>query len=337
MVSSKDVAKYAGVSQTTVSRVLNTPEMVKKKTRDKVLNAMRIMNYLPNSVAQSLVNKKTKSIALLSGPLHNPFFAESTTSIVNYAKEKGYNVNVNFENFSDNMKVYQDVFKNKVDGIILSSILYDDSIFDQLNSLDIPFVMFNRKHKENGHFVEMDNVQMGKLATEHLISLNHVNIVWFGGSQNMTTFFGRLQGYKQALLENELSFNKNNVVITDTSKESIFKEIESIMSREDRPTAIYASTDSIAIFILDYLIQNGYEIPRDVSVIGNDNVNISSHSSFQLSTVGVITNHGIGRIAVEDLINLIEDESSLEKHFIQRTIKTKLIARKTTGFPFNSL
>jgi DNA-binding LacI/PurR family transcriptional regulator len=334
MVSSKDVAKYAGVSQTTVSRVLNTPEKVKKKTRDKVLSAMREMNYRPNSVARSLVNKRTKSIALLSGPLHNPFFADSTTSIVNYAKEKGYNVNVHFENFSDNMEVYQDVFRNKVDGIILSTILYNDPIYEQLNGLNIPFVMFNRKHKENGHFVEMDNVQAGRLATEHLISLQHSNIVWVGGPQNMTTFHGRFEGFKQVMTENKLLFDQQNIIITDTSIESIFIEVEAIMSRKDRPTAIYAATDSIAIFIIDYLIQKGYEIPRDISVIGIDNVNISGHSSFQLSTIGITTDKSIGRIAVEDLINLIEETEPTNQTFIQRTIETKLLARKTTDVPF---
>lgn len=335
MVSSKDVAKSAGVSQTTVSRVLNTPELVKKKTLDKVLDAMHVMNYRPNSVARSLVNKRTKSIALLSGPLHNPFFTESTTSIVNYAKEKGYSVNVYFENLGNNMEVYQDIFKNKVDGIILSSIFYDDPIFDQLNSLDIPFVMFNRKHKENGHFVEMDNVQAGRLATEHLISLNHVNIVWVGGHQNITTFHGRLEGFNQVMKENNLSFNQRNIVITDTSKESIFKETESIMSW-NRPTAILAATDSIAIFIIDCLLQKGYKIPRDVSVIGIDDVDISSHSSFQLSSVALTSDQSIGRIAVENLIKIIEEEKDPSKQsFIQKTIKTKLIARKTTDVPYN--
>jgi DNA-binding LacI/PurR family transcriptional regulator len=334
MVSSKDVAKFAGVSQSTVSRVLNTPETVKKNTRDKVLNAMREMNYRPNSVARSLVNKRTKAIALLSGPLHNPFFTDTTTSIVNYAKDKGYNVNVHFENFSDNMEVYQDVFKNKVDGIILSTILFDDPIYEQLNSLNIPFVMFNRKHKDKGHFVEMDNVQAGRLATEHLIDLNHRNIVWVGGPQNMTTFSGRYQGFEQVMIEHNLPYGNQNIVITDTSKKEIFRVIESIMSRKDRPTAIFASTDSIAIFILDYLIQKGYQIPDDISVIGVDNVDISSHHSFQLSTIGVKTQQNIGRIAIEDLINLIEDENPSQGNYIQRTFETKLIVRRTTDIPF---
>lgn len=333
MVSSKDVAKHAGVSQTTVSRVLNTPDLVQRKTREKILKAIADLNYQPNSVARSLVNNKTKSIALLSGPLHNPFFAESTTSIVNYAKEKGFNVNVYFENYDNNLEVYESLFANKVDGIILSSILYEDTILESFKKLNIPFVMFNRRHKENGHFVEMDNIQAGRLATEHLISLKHKNIAWIGGALNMSTFHGRFEGFKQVMGENGISLEQENIIITDTRKEYIFKEIELLMSREKKPTAIYAATDSIAIFAMDYLLQKGYKIPDDISIIGIDNVDLSSHSSFQLSTISILSEKNLGRIAIETLIDLIEKEKSKPVSFIKKTIETHLLVRKTTDCP----
>ncbi len=90
LVSSKDVAKHAGVSQTTVSRVLNTPELVKPKTVEKVMKAIEDLNYIPNDIARSLVQKKTGIITLISGPLHNPFFVDTTTAIVNYVNARGY-------------------------------------------------------------------------------------------------------------------------------------------------------------------------------------------------------------------------------------------------------
>ncbi|MFD2043026.1 LacI family DNA-binding transcriptional regulator [Ornithinibacillus salinisoli] len=330
MISSKDVARHAGVSQTTVSRVLNNPEKVNKDTLEKVNQAMKELNYRPNSIARSLVNKKTRSIALLSGPLHNPFFVETTTSIVNYAKEKGFNVNVHFENFGDNMSVYQDVLSHRVDGIILSSILYDDPIYEQLKQLDTPFIMFNRKHKQVGHYVEMDNVQAGRLATEHLIQLNHKDIVWLGGPLNMTTFQGRYEGFKQALEQKQYAINPDNIIITDTSKQAIFKEIGSILSRKNRPTAIFAATDSIAIYVIDFLIQKGYSIPNDISVIGVDNVELSRHHSFQLSTVGTVDDTNLGRIAIEYLVDLIDDKVPQKKSFVQETLETRLFDRTTT-------
>lgn len=331
MVSSKDVAKHAGVSQTTVSRVMNNPEKVTKKTFYKVNEAMNELGYRPNLIARSLVNNKTYSIALLSGPLHNPFFVDTTTSIVNFAKGEGFSVNVHFENYGDNMSVYQDVLSHQVDGIILSSILYDDPIYDLLNKLNIPFVMFNRRHRENGNFIEMDNVQAGRLATEHLIELNHRNIVWMGGPLNMSTFHGRYEGFKQVFREKNVPLEPENIIITNTSKAAVFEETRLLMSKKDRPTAILAATDSIAFYMMDFLIEQGYSIPENISIIGVDNVELSRHHSFQLSTVGTIINENLGRIAIEHLVNLINHKGSEVNSFVQETFPTKLFIRKTTN------
>ena len=330
MVSSIDVAKLAGVSQTTVSRVLNNPESVNNTTLEKVNKAMKELNYRPNSIARSLVSKKTGSIALISGPLHNPFFAETTTSIINYAKEKGFNVNVHFENSGDNMSVYKDVLNQQVDGIILSSVLYEDPVYEKLQQLDVPVMMFNRRHKEKGHFVEMDNIKAGKLAGEHLIELNHKDIVWMGGPLTMSSFKGRLEGFKQALEAENLQLGSESTIITDTSKASVLEAMKSLMARRKRPTAIFAATDSIAIYIMDFLIENGYNIPEDISIIGVDNVELSRHHSFQLSTVGTVQKANLGRIAIEYLMDLIDMKEKPEDYFIEETLDTKLFKRLTT-------
>ncbi|AQQ54707.1 LacI family DNA-binding transcriptional regulator [Planococcus lenghuensis] len=331
MVSSKDVAKHAGVSQTTVSRVMNEPDKVNKKTLHKVNAAMNELGYRPNLIARSLVNKKTHSIALLSGPLYNPFFADTTTSIVNFAKGKGFNVNVHFENFGDNMSVYQDVLSHQVDGIILSSVLYDDPIYDELKKLDIPFIMFNRRHREDGHFIEMDNFQAGRLAAEHLLELNHRNIVWMGGPLTMSTFQGRYEGFKHVLQENDIPFGPENILITNTSKAAIFEEAHALMSKKNRPTAIFAATDSIAIYMMDFLIERGYSIPEDISILGVDNVELSRHHSFQLSTIGTVTEENLGRVAIEHLVDIINGKGNEEMPFVQKTLPTKLFKRNTTS------
>lgn len=330
MVSSIDVAKLAGVSQTTVSRVLNNPDSVNNATLEKVNKAMEDLNYRPNSIARSLVSKKTGSIALISGPLHNPFFAETTTSIVNCAKGKGFNVSVHFEKPEDNLSVYKDVMNQQVDGIILSSILYEDPVYEKLQQLDVPVMMFNRRHKENGHFVELDNIKAGKSAAEHLIGLNHRDIVWMGGPLTMSTFKERLQGFKEALALENIYLGADSTIITDTSKASVLEAMKSLMARRKRPTAIFAATDSIAIYIMDFLISNGYDIPGDISIIGVDNVELSSHHSFQLSTVGTVRKADLGKIAIEYLMDLIDRKEWPADEFIQETLDTKLFNRLTT-------
>ncbi|WP_221568448.1 LacI family DNA-binding transcriptional regulator [Alkalihalobacillus sp. TS-13] len=328
MVSSKDVAKRAGVSQSTVSRVMNNPSKVSKVARESVIQAMEELNYRPNSVARSLVNKKTKSIALISGPLHNPFFVETTTSIVNYAKRHGYHTNVHFENYGDNMSVYKDVLSHQVDGIILSSIFYDDPIFEELQKLDIPSMMFNRKHRKGGHYVEIDNIVAGKMATEHLLELGHRDIAWIGGGLKTSTFHGRYKGYHDALSARGIEVPDHFIQVTDTTAEEIQRALESMLARKRRPTAIFAATDSIAIFILDYLHEKGYSVPEDISLIGMDNIEWSSHKSFNLTTVGPKSSENLGQLAIENLLDLMELEE-IQKE-INITIQPELYIRETT-------
>lgn len=327
MYSSKDVARRAGVSQSTVSRVLNHPSKVSKRTRDKVIKAMKELNFRPNSVARSLVNKKTKSIALISGPLHNPFFVETTTAIVNHAKQHGYHTNVHFENFGDNMSVYEDVLSHQVDGIILSSIFYDDPIFEELEKLEIPFITFNRKHKNGGNYVEIDNVTAGRMAVKHLVDLGHNNIAWVGGDLRTSTFYGRYKGFKDELQNHGIEVPDKFVKITNTSRKSIHKAIESVMALKNRPSAIFAATDSIALFIMDYLLERGYKIPNDISLIGMDNIHWSYHYAFKLTTVGPQNSLNLGQVAIENLIKLIKYD---QPEPIQITIQPEIFLRETT-------
>lgn len=327
MVSSKDVAKHAGVSQTTVSRVLNTPELVKKPTIDKVMKAIQELNYIPNAHARSLVQNKTYTIALLSGPLHNPFFVDTTTAIVNYANSKGYRVNVQFVNDKELTEAYATAFEQKVDGIILSCILIDDPIFERLEKMDIPFITYNRKHKNNRHFVEIDNFEAGYLSAKHLIELGHTNIAWIGGPLTTSTFNNRYQGFLKAIKEYRLAVPTEYIIQTDTSKIDVSKSFQSLMQLTNRPTGICAGSDSLALYLMDDAIHANLSIPEDISIIGIDNVDISQHGSIQLTTVGSISNKNLGLLAIQKLIELIENKKN---SCVKITESVKVFIRKTT-------
>lgn len=327
MVSSKDVAKYAGVSQTTVSRVLNTPHLVKQPTLNKVMAAIEDLNYIPDGNARSLVQKKTDTIALISGPLYNPFFVDTTTSIVNYANENGYRINVHFSNDENLSELYNTIFENKVDGIILSSILLEDPAFHKLEKSGIPFITYNRKHQSNKNFVEIDNEQAGFLAAEHLIALNHKNICWIGGPLEISTFKGRYDGFLKALERHGVVPDMKHVFITDTGKEELQQTFKKIEGFAEKPTAIFAATDAIAIQMMDFYISAGYRVPQDISIIGIDNVDISRHASISLTTVGISSAADLGQLAIEKLIEKIQGKN---KTCIQITKAVRLFERKTT-------
>ncbi len=326
LVSSKDVAKYAGVSQTTVSRVLNTPELVKPKTIEKVMKAIDELNYVPNDIARSLVQKKTGIITLISGPLHNPFFVDTTTAIVNYVNARGYKVNVYFGTEDNLESIYNSVLETRADAIILSSMLYEDDLFYKLEKLGIPFIMYNRKHQENRHFVEIDNVEAGYIATNHILSLGHQDICWVGGPHEISTFYGRYKGFKNALNDSAIDIKTATSFFTNTNKDDIERVFEEMLKLPTRPTAICAATDAIAIEILNLCLERGFQVPKDFNVIGIDNVELSKHHSIALTTVGLESEKSLGFIAIEKLFEVMERKSTC----IQQTESVRLFPRNTT-------
>ncbi|AXF57535.1 LacI family DNA-binding transcriptional regulator [Salicibibacter kimchii] len=330
MVSSRDVAKEAGVSQPTVSRVLNAPEQVKKETVDKVQKAIEKLNYRPNVVARNLKQKKTKYIALISGPLHNPFFVDSTTAIVNYAKKYGYHTLVYFEEQGDNLSIYEEVLKQQVDGIILSSIFIDDPIYQDLVDAQVPFVMFNRRHQSGGNYVEIDNEKAGQLATNHLLKLGHTKIAWVGGPTYTSTFHGRLSGYRTALEAVSHPIESDWIKETDTTEDSVVQAVDELLLLPDRPTAILAATDSMALFCQNYLMHLGFQIPENFSICGMDNIDMTNHAAIQMTTLTHHSEKPMGLHAIEHLIHMMEVDSQERKN-LQLTLEPKLINRKTTA------
>lgn len=327
MVSSKDVAKHAGVSQTTVSRVLNTPELVKKPTLDKVMKAIKELNYIPNAQARSLVQNKTNTIALLSGPLHNPFFVDTTTAIINYANKMGYRVNVQFVNDRKLNEAYSTAFEHKIDGMILSCILIDDPIFDKLKQMDIPFITYNRKHKNNENFVEIDNFEAGYLSAKHIIELGHKTIAWVGGTLTVSTFNNRYLGFLQAMKDYKMPLSEQYIINTDTSKQDISRAFQQLMNLEQPPTAICAGADSLALNVIDDAVKANISVPDDLSIIGIDNVDLSQHGLIQLTTVGSISKENLGYLAIRELIEMIENKKN---YCIKITESVKIFNRRTT-------
>ncbi len=327
MVTSKDVAKLAGVSQATVSRVLNTPDVVKKETVNKVMNAIKELNYIPNANARSLVQNKIGTIILLSGPLSNPFFVDTTSAIVNYASKRDYRVQVQFVNDNNLEKAYASALEQKNDGIILSCILEDDPIFDKLKGLGIPFITYNRKHKSNKNFVEIDNFHAGELSFQHMKDLGHENIAWIGGQLNVTTFKNRFQGFTNAVKEAGAKVNPSYVIHDIISKGDLEEAFYNLLHLRTPPTAICAATDSIALDLIDIAKKADISIPEEISIMGIDNVEISQHGMVELTTVGSKYKKNLGYIAIQELFSMMEDENNSCNCI---TEPVKLFVRKTT-------
>ncbi|MEX2460561.1 MAG: LacI family DNA-binding transcriptional regulator [Paenibacillaceae bacterium] len=327
MVSSNEVAKRAGVSQSTVSRVLNGGQSVKPKTREKVLRVIEELQYRPNLIARSLVTKSTKTIALVSGSVLNPFFAETTNSIIRYASQKGYNISVSFDE-EDNSNWLETAFGNSVDGILLSSLKLNDPVFEDLKRSGIPYMLFNRQPQHGGNYVVMDNFRASALITQHLLDLGHSRIAYISKNGHISTFLERYNGFVTTLQNEGKIVDPDLVYFLDSLEVGVEKATWKIMNSAKPPTAILCANDAIALMCMDVLLSIGFKVPEDVNLAGIDNIKLASHGAIRLTSVGH-EKFSMGEIAVESLIDMIEGRVSLSRPK-QIVLKPELVIRNTT-------
>lgn len=314
LVSTTDVAKHAGVSQTTVSRVLNKPDQVKKETYTKVMAAVNDLNYSLDGKEEAVpIAEKTKSISLIAGPLDDPIFIGAAPSIISYAKEQGYQVNVHFVTKENEADTYDAVLSSKADGIILASVVLDETSHEKLAQSNIPFILLNSSYTGAQHAIGLNNVEAGYLAASHLLNANHAEVAWVGGPLTNPTYKDRFLGFIHALQEAKSKVRKKRLVITDTDKTSLYEAFQELQGLKKKPTAIVAATDEIAIQLLDFYQEAGYQIPEDISIIGIGNSEIGQHSAFGLTSVGPTDSlANLGQEAVKrlfDILLLDQDET----------------------------
>ncbi|MDW7674039.1 MAG: LacI family DNA-binding transcriptional regulator [Bacillota bacterium] len=330
MTSSKDVAKMAGVSQATVSRVMNNPESVKPETRKKVQDAMAKLRYQPNLIARSLVTKSSRTIALISGTLKNDFFVETTDTIVNIAASRGYSTMVYFEGGAKLQDILNSIIGYKVDGVLLSSIKLDDPFFKEIEASGIPYMLFNRRPHSGGNYVVLDNQLAGEMLARHLLELGHRRIAYISGEINISTFYERKIGFEKAMGLAKIAIDKDLVHFKEnTSATEIEKLTSKLMNLPNPPTAIICATDEMALNCMNTIMAMGFGIPNDVSVAGIDDITISSHQAIQLTSVGQ-HKFKMGEIAVEQLIEMIEQGDIYQKPK-QIVFSPELFIRQTTG------
>ena len=330
LVSTIDVAKHAGVSQTTVSRVLNKPDQVKKDTYDKVMAAVNELNYsaagTEDAVPAAII---TKTISLIAGPLDDPIFIGSAPTIISLAKERGYQVNVHFVTKENEHETYDAVLSSKAEGLILTSIQLDKAVHEKLVQSKIPFILLNSSYPASQHSIGLNNVEAGYLAASHLLDSKHQEIAWVGGPLNNPTYKDRFLGFIQALQEANSKIRKKRLVIADPDKASLFKAFEDLQSLKKKPTAIVAATDEMAIQLLDFYQEAGYRIPEDVSVIGIGNSEMGQHSSLALTSVGTADSiANLGQEAINRLLDMLTLDQG-ESFNVSREVQ--LYERKTTA------
>ena len=321
----KDIANLAGVSKTTVSKIINNKdESISEATRQKILDIMKEHNYVPNKLAQSLVTKKTKTIGLLIPDIRNPFFTEIARGAEDKASKEGYNLI--FCNTDDNIskeEIYLDMLVEKmIDGIVFAPSSKSSSEDKKYNKIKVPIVLVDKDIKiENiKGTVKVDNLQGTYEATSHLIKNGHKDILYLSGPLENNISIDRLNGYKKALEENHIIYKKE-YVIEGYYSTGWGQEIISKISNSINYSAICCANDLIAIGAIRALKENNLRVPEDISVIGFDDINMANIIEPPLTTVKQPA-YEIGYKSAQILIDVLENrcESMENKIFIPEFI-----------------
>jgi LacI family transcriptional regulator len=322
-VTVNDIARHANVSQTTVSRVLNNYPQVKESTRKKVLAAIEELNFTPDTVARSMVTKKTNTIGLILGDISNPFFAESSKIMIEKAQNLGYDVIISNTNHDDaNLdNAIQTLLNKRVDGLLISSVYKNYKRIEELYDSGMPVVLFTNKTD--------DNEKGARLAVNHLVQLGHKKIAFASGPFKYSAIYDRYIGYQSELKKHGLELQEELIYNHEATYDGIYYFADNLLSMKEAPTAFFAASDQIALTIMDAAANNNYDVPNDLSIIGFDNMNISSNQYIGLTTISQ-QKEKMSLIALEKLILLIE-KGDVVSTPIQVKLDPELIVRKTSS------
>ena len=331
MANIQDVASRAKVSIATVSRVLNeSSHKVRPPTRQRVLAAVRHLDYRPNALARGLLMKKTMTIGIIIPDISNPYYAEIVRGIQDVADETGYNVLLqNTDRKEARIIKSIHLFREKiVDGVIFSGgIIHGYATLSALKELRERVVVIGR-HEVNFPAALVDNIGGAAVAIQHLIDLGHQKIAFIGGPKKSTTMIDRLKGYESALAQNGYPLQKDLLKWGDLTPQSGYAAATEFLSHKDRPSAIFCGNDMMAFGSLHAARKLGLTVPADVAVVGFDDVPLCAYIYPNLTTVE-IPRYGLGVGAMQMLIDLISG-NVFDRI---RWFKTRLMTRESTLKP----
>jgi len=324
----KDVAKKAGVSVTTVSRVLNGEKYVKDDLKARVKQAIDELGYAPSHIARSLVRKKTNLIGVIVPDLTSSFYSTILSSIEETASINDYNLLVcNIIEDTDKELKYLNVFKEmRVDGIIIMHEKLSDEIRSFINKLDIP-VIFSSVRPIDQKFVSViiDDYEAAYDATRYLIELGHERIAFIGGDmRDVTSGQNRYVGYRNALTDQRVKIVYDYIRFGDYKTQSGYHLMKELLACEPRPTSVFAVSDDMAVGAINCIHDQGLKVPDDISVIGFDGSQLTELVRPRLSSMEQPIQE-MGKITVNTLIELISEQADAPREDL--ILKHKLIVR----------
>ncbi|MBP1996491.1 catabolite control protein A [Paenibacillus eucommiae] len=307
-----DVAREAGVSMATVSRVVNNNPNVKPQTRKKVFEAIERLGYRPNAVARGLASKKTTTVGVVIPDISNSIFAEVARGIEDIANMYHYNIilcNADKKKEKE-IRVINTLLEKQVDGLLFMGGVVTQDHIQAFNTSSVPIVLCGTKEEGNSFpSVDIDHEIAAFDAVNVLISQGHRNIGMISGTlEDPANGYSRYQGYKRALEEAGIPIRDNYVRVGNYRYESGIEATKYFLSLDPKPTAIFSATDEMAIGAIHTIQDHGLKVPDDVSVISVDNIRMASMVRPMLTTVAQPM-YDIGAVSMRLLTKLMNKET----------------------------
>ena len=326
----RDVAKAAGVSVATVSKVLNGYTTVNVKTKEKVQKIVKDMQFRPNSAARSLVGRRSMTIGVfLTTGLAHPFFTQIMGGMEQSLKAKGYDlIYLTQLSWGKDYSFVRHCQSRNVEGVVVFGFQHVDMNFTELIESGIPSMFIDLDVKENrAGYISSDNENAAHNAVEYLISLGHRRIAFLSGVKYGYVSRLRLAGYLAALEGADIPYREEYVIDGDFTRETGYIGMQKLLSSPDLPTAVICCSDLSAVGAMEAIREAGLKIPEDISVLGFDDLELARYVQPALTTVrqDMIA---IGKRTVELLDDLINDDKLLPPEAI---VPTELIIRDSCG------
>ncbi|KAJ52162.1 LacI family transcriptional regulator [Clostridium tetanomorphum] len=327
--SIKDVAKEAGVSIATVSRVLNDVDVVNEETKKKVLAAIKKLGYRPNIVARSLKTQKTSTIGIIIPDISNQFYPEIVRGAEDVANIYDYNIMLcNTDLDIEKETEYLKVLKEKmVDGVLYMSNSLNKDTIRLINELQIPTVLVETTDKEKSFpSVTINNEKAAYDAVSYLAGKGNKRIAYIGPNDNMMNATSlRYTGYKRALLENNIQIDDELVCFSGMKAKDGYEAINKILDKTSSLDAVFCAGDEIAMGAINSLRDKEISVPENVDVIGFDNIYAASMFYPKLTTVSQPM-YDMGSVGMRMLIKIINKQDLEKKHYV---LEYQLIERNS--------
>jgi len=329
----EDIARKAGVSRSTVSRVINDQPNVSEAVRKRVWEVIKKTGYQPNVAARSLASQRSYMVGLVlphsvSYLFTDPYIPHLIQGVAQSCNQFDYTLGLfHASTQEDEQKMYPRVSRGGLlDGVILQAGHHGDPLMDRLVESDLPLIFVGRPFQsENVSYIDIDNTDGAYNAVSHLIRLGYKRIATIAGSEQSTVGIDRKQGYVKALQDRDLPVDENLITESDFTEVGGYDAMVHLLS--NKPEAVFAASDVMAVGAIRAVRNAGMVIPDDIAIVGFDDLPVAKMTNPALTTIRQPINR-LGSTAVEMLIDMIQNGSKPHNRII---LSTELVVRDSCG------